>query len=170
MALNTIIPVMTTSRRKTARKGLIEEILVRDYSGGPVLLEELRWRVLMQQYGPGFIEMTDSKMKSFARTIREHAPELEIARISIDGETPVGLVARAAVYRLRQLDQLRWFLHADDPHILCRYQTKMEVDEPRYWSSNRYVTPYYHVAAFRFFATRPTEQGETGADGRRENV
>lgn len=144
------------SRRVTARKAIIEEFLARDYSGGPVLLEELRWIVLREQCGTGFVEMTDSKRKSFTRTIRKHTPELTIHKFSIDDKTPVGLVARAAVYRQRSWDQLSQFLNGQDPCILCRFQSNVEVLYPRYRSWNRYVVPQYHAATFRFFSVYPT--------------
>jgi hypothetical protein len=141
-------------RRLTARKALIEKALADEYSGGPTILEELRWKVLVQQYGHSFVQMTDAKQKSFARTIREHLPGYAIQKTPITCDTPLGLVARAALYRLKSLDKLRRFIHGEDPSILCRYQTNMDVDEPRYWRS-RYATPNYHVATFRFFAKRP---------------
>jgi len=147
---------MTVRQRTTKRKALIERIIADDYIGGPVLLEELRWKVLTQQYGPSFTEMTDAKQKSFARTIREHTPQLSIQKISIDGRMPVGLIARAAVYRQKKFDDLHCFLNGENPCVLCRYQTNVDVDEPRYDSGNRLRGPALSCATFRFFAERPT--------------
>jgi hypothetical protein len=141
--------------RTTARKALIDQILREQYSGGPVLLEELRWKVLAQQYGPAFVEMTDAKQKSFARTIRDYFPIGRIRRIRIDANLPLGLIARAAVFRLKRRNELDAFLDGESPSILCRYRTNREVDEPRYHSGNRYVIPQYHAVTFRFFPKFP---------------
>jgi len=100
---------MNVKRRTTVRKAIIEKVLAEEYQGGPVLLEELRWKVLAVEYGSSFVEMTDAKMKSFARTIRKHYPHLICRRISIK-EAPSGMVARAACYRIRSREILERFL------------------------------------------------------------
>jgi hypothetical protein len=147
---------MAVKQRITQRKSLIERVFAEEYFGRPVLLEELRWKVLIQQYGATFVEITDANQRSFTRTMREQFPKYRIHKISIGSDTSVGLAARAAVYRVRNREQLDIFLHGMEPCILCRYRTNMSVDEPRYRSGNSYVTAHYHSASFRFFTERPT--------------
>lgn len=103
-------------RRTTKRKSIIECILADEYGGGPVLLEELRWNVLRRQYGPSFIEMSDAKQKSFARTIREHCPQFMLEKTRMP-EAPVGLIVRAGLYRSRSYETIERFLNANQQHI-----------------------------------------------------
>jgi len=58
---------MAVGQRTTKRKALVEKILTEDYSGGPALLEELRWKVLVQQYGLSFVDMTVAKWQRAMR-------------------------------------------------------------------------------------------------------
>jgi hypothetical protein len=100
-------------RRTTARKALIERVLAEEYAGGPVLLEELRWKALIKQYGPTFVEMTDARCKSFARTVREHLPTL--IRLSVPiGVAAAGMIARAALYRVRSRAVIDRFLRSEE--------------------------------------------------------
>src|SRR5262245_17249696 len=99
--------------------------------------------------------VTRSWLNSFARTVREQLPDYAVQKIPIDANTPLGVVARTAVYRLSDVGQLRWFLAADDPCILCRYKTDLDVFEPRY--TRRYVTPQHCAATFRFFDGKPAQ-------------
>ena len=55
--------------RNTRRKNLIEHVVAEEFGAGPVLLEELRWRVLMREFQEKeqtLSAMTTSLMKSFA--------------------------------------------------------------------------------------------------------
>ncbi len=151
--------------RNTRRKECIRHLLNSTYAGRPVILDELRWAVLGIEIDAGHyagMTVTRSWLNSFARTIREQFSDYTIHKIPINGDTPVGLVARAAVYRLPRLTELRQFLAGDDSCILCRYKTDLDIYEPRY--KMRYVTPQYHVATFRFF-DRPPERVSYGEIG-----
>jgi hypothetical protein len=108
---------MQSKHRNTKRKALIAEILVEDYAGGPVLLEELRWNVLTKQYGPTFIEMTDAKRKSFARTVVSNCPNLarNVIRPSV---ATAGTIARAALYRIKSRETIDRFLASREKFLL----------------------------------------------------
>jgi len=143
-------------RRNTARKRRIRELVETRYAGTAVLLDELRWAVFDAESRdkPSANEtITRSWMNSFARTIREQFPEFAIKKIPIDSWTPVGLVSRTALYRLKNIRALREFLSSAESCILCRYKTDIEAEEVRY--RRRYVIPQYHAATFRFFKQRP---------------
>jgi hypothetical protein len=119
-------------------------------------LDELRWAVLGAEIDAGTYagsRVTRIYLNSFARTIREQFSDYTIHKFPIDVDTPLGLVARTSVYRLRDLGELRRFLAAEDPCILCRYQTDVDVYEPRF--TRRYVTPRFYAASFRFFDGKP---------------
>ncbi|HEX3599805.1 MAG TPA: hypothetical protein VHU84_06650 [Lacipirellulaceae bacterium] len=107
---------MAVQQRTTKRKSLIEKILAEDYMGGPVLLEELRWKVLIQQYGQPFVQMSDSNQKSFARTIREHMSRLKRRRIPIS-DAPAGMVARASLYRIESREKIERFLNSEQRSV-----------------------------------------------------
>jgi hypothetical protein len=87
--------------RHTLRKNLIMRVLAEEFPEMPVVLEELRWRVLLsEQARDGVtIEMTRSYRNSFARTIREHLPALFLHKLTRLDEIPIGILARSAVYR-----------------------------------------------------------------------
>src|SRR5262245_44261708 len=112
--------------RRTWRKQRIEKLLATTFAGEAILLDELRWAVM-----PAAIEaercdggaVTRSWMNSFARTIREQFPDCTIQKIPINERTPVGIVVRAAVYRLADPATLRRFLGSLDACILCRFRT-----------------------------------------------
>ncbi len=148
----------TGPRRETERKRRIREVLNSTFQGQAVLLDELRWAVIGHQFEEGINENSRrSLLNSFARTVREQLTDYEIQKIPISSEIPVGVVARAAVYRLKDIAALGRFLNAEDPCILCRYKTNFDVEEPRYEPRSRYVTPQHHAATFRFFEKRPSE-------------
>lgn len=150
---------ITQRGRETKRKRMLREVLSTAYEGQVVLLDELRWRIFESQRGdsdPTGTAITRSWLNSFARTVREQLPSgYRIEKVPIGQGTPVGLVARAAVYRLKDVSALRAFLQAKSACILCRWKTNLEVAEPRY--RQRYVTPHHHVATFRFFQKRPSK-------------
>jgi len=144
--------------RETNRKRLIRDVLESMYRGRAVLLDELRWAVM----GPRLSRCLDenarrSVLNNFARTIREQVAEHLILKVPVSPNTPVGLIARAAVYRVRNVAALRRFLNAAESCILCRCKTNLEVEEPRYQSWSRYVAPQHHGATFRFFESRPSK-------------
>src|SRR5262249_29507723 len=144
--------------RETVRKRVLREALESIYRGQAVLLDELRWNTIGQQIAERADENARrSLLNSFARTVREQLTEHVIQKVPLSAKTPVGLVARAAVYRMRDAAALGRFLIAEDSCILCRYKTNLEVDEPRYAPWSRYVVPQHHAATFRFFESRPTK-------------
>jgi len=142
--------------RDTDRKRALREALESIYRGHAVLFDELRWHTIGRQIA----ERTDengrrSLLNSFARTVREQLTDHVVRKVPLSAKTPVGLVARAAVYRIRDAAALGRFLAAECSCILCRYRTNYEVEEPRYAPWSRYVVPQYHAATFRFFECRP---------------
>lgn len=144
--------------RETTRKRLIREALESTFREHVVLLEELRWAVVAAQLATCSDEQSRrSLLNSFARTMREQFTDRVIQKVPVSPKTPVGLVARAAVYRMKDVDALRRFLSAEHSCILCRYKTNLDVYEPRYEPRSRYVTPHHHAATFRFFESRPSE-------------
>jgi hypothetical protein len=113
---------MRETTRKTHRKALIEKVIAEQFANKPVLLEELRWQVLLQEYdakGVPFDEMTVSNMKSFARTIREHMPSVGIHKLRRPDLLPVGILARAAVFRIRRQALLREVLNSKGLCVYC---------------------------------------------------
>ena len=152
--LNT--PNRSKKCRETTRKRLLREVLELRAEEG-ILLDEARWQVV----GEKLTECQDSNerrslLNSFSRTVREQLPpQFEVRKISISQETPVGLVARAAVYRQKDVSAIRGFLASRDACILCRYQTNLKASERHYHA--RYKTPHFHAATFRFFQRQLTE-------------
>jgi hypothetical protein len=144
--------------RETNRKRLLREVLESTYQGQAVVLDEVRWNVMGRQIAESAHENARrSLLNSFARTVREQLTEHVIQKVPLSAKTPVGLVARAAVYRMRDGVILGRFLNGEDSCILCRYKTNLEVDEPRYEPWSRYVVPQHHAATFRFFESRPSK-------------
>lgn len=146
-------------RRETKRKQDLREVLNSTFKKQAVLLDELRWAVMGPHFVAGMAENTRrSLLNSFARTVREQLTNHVIEKLPISPRTtPVGLVARAAVYRMRDVNALRCFLSAKNAYILCRYKTNFDVYEPRYKPWSRYVTPQHHAVTFRFFESRPSK-------------
>jgi hypothetical protein len=103
-----------TKTRNTDRKRILQIVLA-ETGGTPIVLEELRWRVMRHELAKEkepVAAMTESYQKCFNRTLRSFlpvlAPRLRIHRIG-SGWT-AGLVARVAVYRLEHVAQLDLFL------------------------------------------------------------
>lgn len=91
-------------RRETDRRRRLREALESTYRGQAVLLDELRWRVVGEQMAERADENARrSLLNSFARTVREQLTNHLIKKIAISPDTPVGLVARAAVYRMKDI-------------------------------------------------------------------
>lgn len=138
-------------RRETLRKRVLLRVLSEH---GEMPLEELRVRVLAQS-APDRIagKVTRGTQVSFARTIREHCPDVRSVKIPIVAATFVGLLARCAMYRLPAARRAM-FLTGARPTILCRYDSKVDALEPRF--RQRYVIPQYRAVTFRFFAAAPS--------------
>src|SRR6185312_3991697 len=90
--------------RSTDRKRILQAVLT-ETAGSPIVLEELRWRVMRRELAEEkepVASMTEAYQKSFNRTLRmflsDLAPGISIHRI--EGGWTAGLVARVAVYRL----------------------------------------------------------------------
>jgi hypothetical protein len=102
--------------RTTSRKRFIEQVLV-EAAGTPLVLEELRWRVMQMELGsenrPAGT-MTESYRKSFNRSLRSFLPTLApapcIHKIASNQGWTAGLLARVAVYRLDDYALLDRFL------------------------------------------------------------
>ena len=96
-------------RRNTERKTLIREILAGEFAGGPVLLEELRWAVFVREFAGDELagrRMTVSYTKSFNRTLRVHLSEILTFSLGGIARLPVGLLARAAMHRVEDYDEV----------------------------------------------------------------
>lgn len=146
-----------SKHRSTPRKKLIETVLRERFRGRAVILEELRWSVYpdeMASKGHPIGEMSESYRKCFNRTVRAYSIDFGVQNLRIDGSTPLGMLARAAVYRLKTTDQLAAFRGSPDPCIVCRWQASMIANRPRYRS---YATPHFHAAQFWLFERRPEE-------------
>jgi hypothetical protein len=118
-----------------------------------LLLDELRVLVLAEVAPDRLAEESSrSAQVSFARTVREHCPNVRRVKIPIGPTTLIGLLARCAVYRLPN-SQRAAFLAGTNPTILCRYDSKVETSEPRF--RERYVIPHHRAVTFRFFAAVP---------------
>lgn len=153
--MNSKLGIVVLQRRDTPRKRHLREVLDSMYLGRPALLDELRWIVVGKQLAEALDESARRSIRnSFARTVREQLDDHVTQKVPVTPETPVGLIARAAVYRVSDLDFLPRFLNAQEACILCRYKTNFDVDETRYVPS-RYVIPHHHAATFRFFESRP---------------
>lgn len=85
-------------------------------------MEELRWKVLIAQCGPAFLKMTDAKQRSFARTVRDHMPHLERLSLPI-GRAPAGMIARAGLFRVRDLRDIKAFLDSREQHVFLNVGT-----------------------------------------------
>jgi len=115
--------------RKTVRKRLIMESFEIQSHKQVFLLEELRWMVMLREYQAKSLPpatMHLSYMKSFTRTIREHMPDLTIYKIIRPDETYSGIIARAALYRLKRWEEIETFLNADNPCMICKFQSKFD--------------------------------------------
>jgi len=138
--------------RKTLRKSLIAEEFAARFEEQPVLLEELRWAVLAREYevrGRHVEHLSRANLNSFARTIREHFGMFGIKKLPIRDELPVGLLARAGVYRIKERHVLEGFLAAKRATVVCRYTQRQQASDPRYYK-NRWATPYHHAVTLRF--------------------
>jgi hypothetical protein len=107
--------------RNTDRKRILQAVLA-ELCGIPIVLEELRWRVMRKELAEEkqpLTMMTKTYQKSFNRTLRSFlpllAPGLRIHRIAA-GWT-AGLLARVAVYRLLDVGQLDQFLACPAPSL-----------------------------------------------------
>lgn len=116
--------------RETCRKRIIRDLLTVEFADGPVLLEELRWHTLVREATLSkkqHNEMTLSYLKSFARTIRDHLPDVVIHKIAKPQRMPIGIVARAAIFRIDHREALQGFLASPDRCIFLRFTNN------RYW-------------------------------------
>ena len=144
--------------RETLRKGLIRSVLQERKT---ILLDELRWVVLGREAKASrrTLELiTKSQMNSFARTVRDHVPDLSIWEIGLgDGsQCPSSVIAATAVYRLHQRAKLDEFLGGPSPTVECRYVTDLPVAEfgevARYARGSSFATPQYHLHLVDLYA------------------
>src|SRR5262245_19699715 len=116
--------------RKTRRKELIERILEQEFPNQLVLLEELRWRVLIEEHkekSQALWSMDESHMESFARTIRNHMAGLKIHKIHLNPRRiQAGIVARAAVFRIRERTTLEQFLTEENAWMCLNCANQQE--------------------------------------------
>lgn len=118
--------------RRTKRKDIIKKLLKSRYFGEPVLLEELRWNVFLNECGlENFhnLEMTRSYRNSFTRTIREYISGIYIQKLPRPDGLHSGIVSRAALYRLNRWDNIQKFLNGDNSTVLARAKRGNSRDE-----------------------------------------
>jgi hypothetical protein len=135
--------------RDTLRKRIVSTVVAERRA---VLLDELRWEALRREakaQGKKLKAISVSQASSFARTVRDHMPELRTWDVSLsDGPRPSALIAATAVFRLKQHSKLEAFLGGPSPTVTCRFVTDLPVHEfgetPRYRRSN-FAVPYYHL-------------------------
>ena len=142
--------------RNTKRKARLLEVLESRADAG-MLLDEARWLV----EGERLAECRDDESRrsvynSFARTVREQISGYVVEKIPVSPNTPIGLLARVAVFRIRDAGFLQHFLNVSSACILCRYKTNLDVDAPRYEPASQHVVPHFHAATFRFFDEQPS--------------
>src|SRR5262249_30905588 len=99
-------------------------MVLAETAGTPMVLEELRWRVMQKELADEkqpVTTMTESYQKSFNRSLRSFlptlAPGLRIHRITSGEGWTAGLLARVAVYRLDTVMQLDRFLACPSPSL-----------------------------------------------------
>lgn len=113
------------ARRTSKRIRIIEQAIEEKFGGGPVLLEELRWHSALTEHrdkGLAFDLMTRSLRNSYARTIRDHIPALRIQKLPRPDALNVGIVTRAAVYRLASWNSILRFFNGKDATVFVKYQ------------------------------------------------
>lgn len=99
-------------QRNTDRKRRIQAAL-KDMAS-PIVLEELRWKVMrqeLQEEVPPRTELTKADMVSFNRSLRTFVKELTpgLSIHKVEDEWTAGLLARVAVFRLKDLSQIDQF-------------------------------------------------------------
>lgn len=100
-------------QRNTERKRRIQAAL-KDMAT-PIVLEELRWNVMrqeLQEQMPPRTELRKAELVSFNRSLRMFLPELApgMSIQKVEEEWTAGLLARVAVFRLKNLEQLDLFV------------------------------------------------------------
>ena len=89
-----------------------------------MLLEELRWNSLLiehQENGENSKIMKRSYRNSFARTIREHFPELALQKLPRPDGLHAGIVLRAALHRLASWDDIQRFKNGSSPTMFAHW-------------------------------------------------
>ncbi len=102
------------AQRDTPRKKLIRRVVHERFGGGPVLLSELRWRVLeaqAEEAGEAIKSTTRSNHESVNQTIRIMKDELTRYRIGPVNNIPLGVAAREACMRLERLATIDRLVH-----------------------------------------------------------
>lgn len=161
--------------RDTRRKQFVRSVL---RERGAMLLDELRWLVLEREAADRrktLESIARGPMQSFARTIRDHMPDVPIHDIPLGhpSECPLGLVATCAVYRLRERAKLMSFIEGSSPAIRCQLRTDLPVaefgDTARYAGGSGFATPYYHLLLFDLYSTYE-DSGQAGSTSSRQWV
>lgn len=113
-------------RRGSTRKGLIAKQL--SEARTPMLLGELRWKVHRQEAeagpNPPSNALTRSYCNSFARTIRDHCPELALTHLLRPECQPVGILVQDALYRLNDRDRIDRILSDGSYTAYCKYERR----------------------------------------------
>lgn len=109
--------------RMTNRKRAVEFLLFEMYCGGPVLLDELRWKTLLiesKAKGLDDLQMTRSYRNSFSRTLRDHFAKIRLEKIPRADGLHCGVVTRAAKYRIASWKSLTAFETGIKPTVFVR--------------------------------------------------
>lgn len=97
---------MGKKRRITVRKRIIQEIHVNEFNRRPVLLNQFRWKAFeeeMKQKRQDTEYMSRSFRNSFNRTLEHGCGNISTHHVRDPVQSlPIGLLAKVAVYRLRE--------------------------------------------------------------------
>ena len=134
--------------RNTKRKDAIRRVLHEQFNGGPVLLSELRWRVLesmAEDADQPLVEMTRSERESCNRTVRGMGDEVKRYRIAPVNNIPFGVAAREACMRLDCLPTIQRLVNDDGVIAALR------------WVSTASATGTLRAPEFSFWTGDPSD-------------
>ena len=139
-------------RRNTKRKDIIRRLLSQRFEEQTDLLDELLWTTFVEEK---MSKNEDSSLLhrsyriSFLRTLRDHIPEL-IVHKRAPLHTPIGIIARAAVFRIKHRRLVERFLSARDT---CIVMNRGVVDIRD--STGLYKSIWGYFIRCRFYKGRP---------------
>ncbi len=116
-------------RRTTHRKLLIRGVLDVLGHGRPMLLEELRWHVYraeLRSRGKAAERMSRSYRESFNRTVRlmdQEERSIHLTRLAAPMDQSMGLIVRAAVYRIQDANILRHLFNCGNLAVHVGWET-----------------------------------------------
>lgn len=120
--------------RNSSRKQIIERLFATSSLCFPVLLDEVlsAWLLLegqLQDRPPR--KATRSIQVSFARTIRDHMPSIHLAKSARVDRLHLGIVSRAAVFRIKDHAERGRFLESSTSCMLVSVRTSADTQSGR---------------------------------------